>query len=120
MFQDHPWVGTGLGSFETAYPRYQSLPSDLVVDHAHNDFAEALSESGVAGGLLILASLILFFTSTFRNLVSQLQSMEGWIRFGAAIGCCGLLIHTFGDFNLHIPANAWWFAFVVSIAVGSE
>jgi hypothetical protein len=23
---------------------------------------------------------------------------------------CGLLIHSFVDFNLHIPANAAWFA----------
>ena len=50
IFRDHPWLGAGLGSFETAFPRYQSFPSDFLWDHAHNDYAEALAETGLAGG----------------------------------------------------------------------
>src|SRR5439155_15560712 len=38
------------------------------------------------------------------------------IRLGAAIGCCGLLVHSFFDFNLHIPANAAWFAVLAGLA----
>ena len=38
------------------------------------------------------------------------------MQLGAAIGCCGLLIHSFVDFNLHIPANAAWFAFCAGLA----
>ena len=49
ILRDHPWLGAGLGSFETAFPRYQSFPSDFLWDHAHNDYAEALAETGLAG-----------------------------------------------------------------------
>jgi O-antigen ligase len=105
-----------LGSFEVAYPRYQSLPSDPVWDHAHNDFAEALAETGVAGGFSILTALAIFFCLAFRNVSERLKSQAGWIQLGAAVGCCGLLVHSFVDFNLHIPANAAWFAVSAGVA----
>jgi O-antigen ligase len=111
MFQDHPGAGVGLGSFQTAYTRYQRLSGDVLVDHAHNDFAEVLAETGLLGGLLILATLVLFFISAFRNSGVRFEGAKQWICFGAAVGCCGLIIHSFADFNLHIPANAAWFAF---------
>jgi O-antigen ligase len=116
ILRDHPWVGTGLGSFETAYPAYQSFPTDLVYDHAHNDYAEALAETGLVGGLLMVAALVMFFGLAFRKLAQRLRDDAGWIQLGAAIGCCGLLVHSFVDFNLHIPANAAWFAVLASVA----
>jgi O-antigen ligase len=117
IFAHHPWLGTGLGSFATVYPRYRSFASDLEWDHAHNDYAEALAETGIVGGVLILAALALFATAAFSNLRKRLDSASGWIRLGAAIGCCGLLIHTLADFNFHIPANAAWFSLCAGIAI---
>jgi O-antigen ligase len=110
ILRDHPWIGTGLGSFETAFPPYQSLPGDDIWGHAHNDYAEALSESGLIGGLLIFGVLIIFFRHAFGNLSARLDRPGGWIQLGATLGCCGLLVHSFFDFNLRIPANALWFA----------
>jgi O-antigen ligase len=113
---DHPLMGTGMGSFVTAYPAYQRDAQDLVVEHAHNDYLEALTETGVLGGVLILAALIAFIRHTFTNLAVRLKREARWIQLGAAIACCGLLIHSFADFNLHIPANAAWFAFCAGLA----
>jgi hypothetical protein len=120
ILRDHPWLGAGLGSFETVFHRYQSFPSDLTWDHAHNDYAEALAETGAAGGALILFALGWFFWLAFGNLRERLRHRAGWIQFGAALGCCGLLVHSFVDFNLHIPANAAWFAVCVALATNEE
>src|SRR5208337_1938667 len=49
MWRDHPVLGVGLGDFATAYPPYQSFPSDFWMDHAHNDYAEAVAETGLVG-----------------------------------------------------------------------
>ncbi|MGH9469070.1 MAG: O-antigen ligase family protein [Terriglobia bacterium] len=116
LFRERPRAGTGLGSFAVAFPRVQSFPSDAVYEHAHSDFLEALAETGVAGGLLIALALILFLRDAFGNLRAKLACDAGWIRFGAAVGCCGLLVHSLADFNLHIPANAAWFAFLLGVA----
>ena len=116
IFRDHPLLGTGLDSFGTVFPAYQTFPTDLLYPYAHNDYAQALAETGIAGALIILGSLILFFRLAFRNLRERLEQEACWIQLGAALGVCGLLIHSFVDFNLHIPANAAWFALCVGIA----
>ena len=41
------------------------------------------------------------------------------MQFAAAIGCCGFLVHSFADFNFHIPANAAWFVVCAAIATSS-
>lgn len=116
MWHDHPVLGVGLGDFETAYPPYQSFPTNYWIDHAHNDYIEAFAETGLVGALLILSALALFLRLAFRDWDHSFPSQENWIRLGAAIGCCGMLVHSLWDFNLHIPANAAWFAVLAGIA----
>ncbi len=141
MLRDHPLSGVGMGNFQNAYPRYQSFATDLWIDHAHNDYVEAMAETGLPGALLMLAALMLFLRIAFRpgfrhpelrtsNSEPRLPtpalatrhlplatSAEGsLICLGAALGCCGMLVHSFFDFNLHIPANAAWFAVLAGIA----
>jgi len=149
MLRDHPIYGVGLGDFATAYPRYQSFPSDLWIDYAHNDYVQAVAETGLVGAVLIASALGLFLYAAFGLGVSDQrrglgdQGSEGesesgvsdqeneeepllpnpqprihgrWIRLGATLGCCGMLVHSFFDFNLHIPANAAWFAVLAGLA----
>jgi O-antigen ligase len=116
IYADHPWTGIGLGSFAVVYPQYQSFPDDRLWVHAHNDYVEALVETGTVGGVLIVAALVAFFFLAFARLRERLEHETGWIQMGAAIGCCGLLVHSLVDFNLHIPANAAWFAVSAAIA----
>ncbi len=116
IFRDHWLAGAGMGSFPTVYPVYQTEASDLVTEHAHNDYVEALTETGTLGGVLILAALVLFIRITFSNLAVRLKREPGWIQLGGGIACCGLLIHSLFDFNLQIPANAAWFAFCGGLA----
>lgn len=116
MAGEHPWLGTGLGSFMIAFPRYQSFPDSAIWEHAHDDYAEALAETGIVGGLLLLAGLWFFFHEAFGRLRERAQSSSGWVQIGCALGCCGLLVHSFVDFNLHIPANAAWFSVCLGLA----
>lgn len=116
IIRDHPGLGIGLGSFEAVYPGYRSFPTDLVWDHVHNDYLEAIAETGLVGALLIAAAVVLFFRMAFNRLDERLRTPAGWIEIGAAIGCIGLLVHSLSDFNLHIPANAAWFAACIAIA----
>jgi len=60
----------------------------------------------------------------FRNPQSAIRNwfdLGPWpldpLRLGAALGCIGLLVHSLVDFNLHIPANAAWFAFCAGLAI---
>ena len=85
--------------------------------HAHNDYAEALAEAGLAGGALVLLALALFFRRAFADLRERLRREAGWVQVGAAVGCSGLLVHSLADFNFHIPANAAWFCATLAVAL---
>jgi O-antigen ligase len=131
MLRDYPATGVGLGAWETAYTRYRSFPSGLRWDYAHNDYAQALAETGILGGLLILSAIVLFFRSSARNSTldagpvnldrPRTLDLGSWtldpLRVAAALAVTGLLAHSVVDFNLHIPANAAWFAFCAGFAV---
>jgi len=116
LFKDHWLTGTGLGSFQTAFTPYLTFASDFVWEHAHNDYLELTAETGIAGSLLALAALVIFLGAVFRRIRAWPGSTDQWIRLGAAVGCMGILVHSLGDFNLHIPANAAWFAMLAGLA----
>ncbi|HEV2118273.1 MAG TPA: O-antigen ligase family protein [Terriglobales bacterium] len=116
MARDHWAHGIGLGAFAAAYPAYQTVITDDVIDYAHNDYAQFLAEGGAAAAVLILISLLLFFRLAFGRPRQRLGQPTGWLQMGAAVGVCGVLVHSLLDFNLHIPANAAWFAFCAALA----
>src|SRR5262249_26093388 len=61
IFLDYPVSGTGLGTVQAVYPAYENLYDAKVVNHTHNDYLEALAETGVVGGLFCAAFLLILF-----------------------------------------------------------
>jgi O-antigen ligase len=106
---DHPLKGTGLGAFIVAYPQYETAYDGKVVNHAHNDYAEILAETGLLGGLCGAAFLIILFREAKRNFEAEQGHFSRALHAGAIAASSGLLLHSFVDFNLHIPSNALLF-----------
>ena len=117
MSREHLAHGVGVGAFEVAYPTYQTSVTDLVIDFAHNDYAQFFAEAGIMGWVLAPVSIAAFFTRSFRRRRPRFQGQVGWLQLGAAVGVCGILVHSFSDFNLHIPANAASFTVCCGLAV---
>jgi O-antigen ligase len=109
IFLDHPVKGTGLGTLILVYPRYETAYDGKVVNHTHNDFAEALAETGLLGGLCGAAFLLLIFREARRNFEAEQGHFSRALHAGAITATCGLLLHSFVDYNLHIPSNALLF-----------
>jgi len=106
MFLAHPWLGTGLGTFATAYPKFASRDIGLLVNHAHNDYVELLAEGGLAGGMLGATFLALLAARARRHLRRAATPASRALYVGAAVAMAGLLLHETVDFNLHVPSNA--------------
>ncbi len=51
MFEDHPWLGVGIGNYAVAYPAYAAPHWYEPLGHAHNVFINFLAETGVLGGI---------------------------------------------------------------------
>ena len=76
-----------------------------------------LAETGLVGGLCSAAFLILLFRLGFSNLERSRGASEAFLYAGALTACSGLLLHSWVDFNFHIPANALLFFLIASLAV---
>lgn len=105
IFLDHPILGTGLGTLQQVYPPYETLYDGKIVNHAHNDYLEALAETGIAGGMCCGWFLGVLFVSALSFLQRQGNSFANTLRLCGWTACCGLLVHSLVDFNLHIPSN---------------
>jgi O-antigen ligase len=119
IFVHHPWFGTGLGTLQTVYPRYESFYDGLIVDHAHNDYLELLADTGLIGGLCGGGFIVILFWRGLSNLRSAPSRFLRSFYGGALIGCTGFLLHSLIDFNLHIPANALLFFLLASLVTSS-
>ncbi len=109
IFLDHPALGTGLGTFQMVFPPYESNYDARIVNHAHNDYLEGLAETGLAGGICCLWFLAILFIESVKGLKDLGGSFGAALNLSGLVGCCGLLVHSLVDFNLHIPANALLF-----------
>ena len=109
--------GSGLGSYPAVFRRFQPGDVPHFVNHAHNDYLEWLFEGGLAAALLMLAFLILYVLR-WRQIWPAGE--ERWapisfVRIAAGISLLLMGLHGLIDFNLHIPANAAYFAFLAGI-----
>jgi len=117
MWRDHFWTGTGADTFFQAYVYggYMS-PDSLYYRHAENDYLEIGSGFGFIG-FALLGSAVL--TSLWRAILAQRprgSRVRQGLGFASMMGITSILIHSFSDFNLHIPVNSLWFVVLLAFA----
>ena len=116
MFGNFPVVGVGIGDFQYAYPKYQDpKEAKKYVRFAHNDWAQFLSEGGILGMALLLVGLGVYIYGMTR--LWRKRSDPFAVCLGAAplAAMAVLAIHSFSDFNLHIPANFMMLVAIMAI-----
>ena len=110
-------IGQGAGAFEATYPQYADASVRLHFDHLHNDFLQFFIEYGAIGSLL-LALFVGWALYYACAALWQTQSLfRNGLGLGVSMGIVSLMIHSFSDFNLQIPANAATFITLCAIAV---
>ncbi len=116
MFREKPFLGWGLGTFAVVYPRFRTFYTTFFVNEAHNDYLQLLVETGVAGFAIALWFLVLTFRRAWPKLENWTETVNGTLTVAALLGSIGILVHSFLDFNLQIPANAALFYVLCAIA----
>ena len=116
MFLKRPFLGWGLGTFPIVYPEFRSFYTTFFVNQAHNDYLQLLVETGAAGAAIALWFLLTLFRRAAGKLKNWTENASGALTMAALLGCVGILVHSFLDFNLQIPANAALFYALCAIA----
>jgi len=116
MIAQKPILGWGLGTFPTLYPQFRNFYTSFFINQAHNDYLQVLVETGVLGLALVVWCLARLYRASLWQVDRWWLEATRAVKLAAIVGCSGLLIHSFGDFNLHIPANAAWFYALCAVA----
>ena len=101
MIEARPYMGFGLGNFQTVYPKYASVDFGAIVNHAHNDWAEWAADGGVPFSLLLLWIAVLCLRKAAGS---------PW-----GIGIFAVFVHSVVDFPLEDPLLALWLFALVGV-----
>jgi hypothetical protein len=95
MVHARPYAGFGLGTFPNAYPGYALVDfSGLLVNHAHNDWAEWAADGGIPFCLLVLWIAVWSLPKAFKTV---------W-----GVGLVAVFVHSGVDFGLQKTVLELW------------
>lgn len=115
MIADHPWFGTGLGTFVWSFPAYRSANISMwgIWDRAHSTPLELASDLGLPLAGLITIAWFIILGMLVRGV--RIRRRDLAIPVGA-LAVAGLgLMHSCIDFSLQISA----YAIIVFALVGA-
>jgi O-antigen ligase len=106
MIADHPWLGTGLGSFRLLYPRYRMhMEAGSGGGWVHNDYLQLWQEGGLPMLLLVSALVIWVVRELWRSGRRGEVDRATLIRLGYLFGMLAVFIQAGTNFM-------FYFAFV--------
>lgn len=115
LIAQQPWFGHGGGTYYLSLPAIKPAGFPLLWDHAHNDFVELATDTGLVG----LALLIVLATSTAWRAIRMLRDVEPRLKRGVGVAAlmaiCSISLHGMVDFNLQIPANAFTLVLLMAL-----
>jgi O-antigen ligase len=116
MFRSRPVLGWGLSTFPVVYPQFRTFYTNFFVNQAHNDYLQLLVEMGILGFGLMIWYLVVLYRSVLPKIRNWTSDVSGAVTLACLLGFTGILVHSFLDFNLQIPANAALFYVFCTIA----
>lgn len=118
IFFEHPILGAGFDAFGVAFTKHDTWNGQFRVEQAHNDYLQTLADAGIAGFLCIAAFIFLLFRKSLK-IITNATGFRRDAAIGALAGCFGILIHSFFDFPLRTPSNAFFFLTLCAVATVS-
>jgi O-antigen ligase/tetratricopeptide (TPR) repeat protein len=115
-----PLVGTGYGTFRYIEATERVAPQDpeLINEYAHNDYLEAAVEGGVLRLLLSLVLIGLVYYLGYRAYRRYRDHAVSGLVLGAMVAVTTVVVHSFVDFGLHVPAIAFFVTVLCAYLAG--
>jgi O-antigen ligase len=121
LSRDFPLFGVGLEAFSRIFPKYKTIELQYYYLYLENDYLQLLCALGIFGFGIFLWFILSFFRhigsgySKYR--VEGISSVRYIFLYGCLTGLIAIMIHSFWDFNMHIPSNALLLSMLMGLAI---
>lgn len=115
-WRHQPLLGFGMGSHPRAYHPFQPPTVAGQIDHAHNEYVNALFEGGTLWLVALLAGAVAWLWRVARRL-AKLDGPSRAVSAGTLGAVAAMLAHALVDFDLRITSIGM--AFAAALAAGS-
>ncbi|MCC6493812.1 MAG: O-antigen ligase family protein [Pirellulales bacterium] len=102
-WRQFPMWGTGLGTHAVVFPMFDTTGVAALAEHADNDYAQLLEETGLAGALALTLLAVAIGSQTLA-LCRRGKTAMSAAAFGLAFGLAAVMIHSATDFGQRLPA----------------
>jgi O-antigen ligase len=123
LIRDFPLFGVGLEAFSSIFPTYKTSGLQYYYLYLENDYLQLLCEMGILGFVVFLwfiASLFLRVGWRYSKNEAEVMSSVHYIFLcGCLTGVMAIMIHSFWDFNMHIPSNALLLSMIIGLALAN-
>lgn len=123
LFQEHPALGTGAGSFNVLFERHRPERFRDDPQWAHSDYLNTLSDYGAVGFVLLFGGWgLIVFRATRESGHRAVRLGGDWLqsgttRAGIGIGLLAFALQMGVDFHFKIPALGMSFATLAALLV---
>jgi O-antigen ligase len=116
IIRDFPITGTGAGTFAEAMFIYQRTATQVLFNHAHDEYLQLLEEGGVMLLIVLFAGLV-FLVRTARERLQEDDGPYRFIRIGACAALAAIAVQNVWETGLRAPANLLLAAILAALAV---
>ena len=102
MIADHPWFGTGQGTFVWSFPSYRTDDFSMwgIWDHAHDTFLELAADMGAPLAILVSIGWLVIFAVLIHGI--RVRRRDLLIPISAFAVAMIAVLHSLVDFSLQI------------------
>jgi tetratricopeptide (TPR) repeat protein/O-antigen ligase len=119
MSKKNPTFGIGLGNYQVeSIPYEKTTSNDSTVSlHAHNDFLEILTETGIVNGLIYLSIFIYLLIINLKKIIKPNSTENQLIAILTLMLLIVYGIDSFFNFPMYRPTMAIFFSLILALSL---
>jgi len=121
LTRDFPLFGVGLETFSSIFPKYKTIRLQYHYLYLENDYLQLLCAQGIFGFGIFLWFILSFLrqigSGYSKYEIERISSVRYISFYGCLTGMVAMMIHSFWDFNMHIPSNALLLSILMGLAI---